>query len=116
MGWRFSKRIKLFGGLGLNLGKNGISMSLRTPLGSIGTKGASIRTGIPGLQYRVPFISKAPPVLAQPASIVLPVKRYKVEMSDGTFKYLSVPEIAYATGRNAEEIEQLYQNAEYVIN
>src|ERR1035441_9848794 len=49
---RFYKRTKLFGGLGINWSKSGPSLSVRTPFGSIGTKGGSIRTGIPGLQYR----------------------------------------------------------------
>lgn len=116
MGWRFSKRIKLLGGLGLNLGKNGVSLSLRTPFGTIGNKGASIRTGVPGLQYRVPFHSQSPPLLAQTPSIVLPTKRFKVELSDGSFQYLSISEIARATGKTESEVTELYQNAEYIIN
>lgn len=50
--FRFYRRTKLFGGLGINWSKSGPSLSLRTPFGSIGTKGGSIRTGITGLQYR----------------------------------------------------------------
>src|SRR6185437_12085126 len=52
MGLRFYKRVNLGGGLGLNLNKSGISPSYRTRYGSIGPKGFSIRTGIPGLSYR----------------------------------------------------------------
>ena len=52
MGFRYSRRVKLAGGLGLNLSKSGISTSYRTRYGSIGPKGFSVRTGIPGLSYR----------------------------------------------------------------
>ncbi len=52
MGWRYSRRVNLGGGLGLNLSKSGISPSYRTRFGSIGPKGFSVRTGIPGLSYR----------------------------------------------------------------
>lgn len=52
MGYRFQKRVKLFGGFGLNLSKSGISLSMRGSGGSVGTKGYSIRTGIKGLTYR----------------------------------------------------------------
>lgn len=111
--FRFSKRIPLFGGLGLNLGKKGISMSLRTPFGSIGTKGASIRTGLPGLSYRVPFNnghSKPDIILPEP-----PVKHYQVELSDGTHKYLTAVQIAYETGKTVEEIDTLYADKPFVL-
>ena len=52
MSWRIQKRTNIFGGLGLNWSKSGVSPSLRTVFGSIGPKGGSIRTGIPGLFYR----------------------------------------------------------------
>ena len=52
MGFRFSRRVNLGGGLGLNLSKSGISPSYRTKFGSVGPKQFSIRTGIPGLSYR----------------------------------------------------------------
>ncbi len=52
MGIRYQKRIKLGKGVGLNVSKSGVSPSLRTKYGSIGPKGFSIRTGIPGLSYR----------------------------------------------------------------
>jgi len=52
MGFRFQRRINLGGGAGLNLSKSGISSSVRTRFGSVGTKGFSIRTGVPGLTYR----------------------------------------------------------------
>jgi len=59
MGWLFRKRINLFGGLGINLGKRGASLSLQTPFGSISSKGATVRTGIPGLSYRFSASSKS---------------------------------------------------------
>lgn len=52
MGFRFQRRINLSGGWGLNAGKSGGSLSYRTGGGSVGTKGFSIRTGIPGLSFR----------------------------------------------------------------
>ena len=52
MGLRFSKRINLGNGVGLNVSKSGISPSIRTGIGSFGSRGFSIRTGIPGLSYR----------------------------------------------------------------
>lgn len=51
MGFRLQKRLKLFGGFGLNFSKSGISSSVRGPSASVGTKRYSIRTGIPGLTY-----------------------------------------------------------------
>ncbi|MCV9930436.1 DUF4236 domain-containing protein [Flavobacterium sp. LS1R49] len=58
MGFRFQKRIKLAGGLGLNLSKSGIYPSLRTSKGTISPKRLSIRTGISGINYQNNF-SKA---------------------------------------------------------
>ncbi len=55
MGFRFQKQIKLGKGLGLNISKSGISSSFRTKRGTIGSKGFSIRTDIPGLTYRKTF-------------------------------------------------------------
>lgn len=52
MGFRFQRRIKLGGGAGLNLSKSGVSTSVRSRYGSVGTKGFSVRTGVPGLTYR----------------------------------------------------------------
>jgi hypothetical protein len=52
MGFRFHRRIKLEGGAGLNLSKSGVSTSVRSRFGSVGTKGFSVRTGVPGLTYR----------------------------------------------------------------
>ena len=57
MGFRFSKRINLGGGLGLNVSKSGISSSLRTKVGSISNKGFSVPTGISGASYRKSFNS-----------------------------------------------------------
>jgi hypothetical protein len=50
MGLIIRKRIG--GKAGLNLSKSGVSASLRTRGGSIGTKGYSVRTGIPGVYFR----------------------------------------------------------------
>lgn len=52
MGFRYQKRINLGKGIGLNISKTGISPSIRTPLGSFGPKGYSIKSGIPGATYR----------------------------------------------------------------
>lgn len=52
MSVRYQRRISLGKGLGVNLSKSGMSVSKRTPFGSIGTSGYSIRTGIPGLFFR----------------------------------------------------------------
>ncbi|MBZ4043257.1 DUF4236 domain-containing protein [Flavobacterium hibisci] len=52
MGFRFQKRIKLGGGLGLNISKSGISPSLRTKIGTFSKSGYSVKTGIPGLKYQ----------------------------------------------------------------
>ena len=52
MGFRFQRRINLGGGWGLNTSGSGGSLSRRTRHGSIGTKGFSLRTGIPGLSFR----------------------------------------------------------------
>lgn len=55
MGFRVQKRINLGKGLGLNISKSGLSTSFRTKSGSIGSKGYSIKTGIPGVSYRGSF-------------------------------------------------------------
>lgn len=52
MGFRFHRRLNLGGGAGLNVSKSGVGASVRSRHGSIGTKGFSLRTGIPGLSYR----------------------------------------------------------------
>lgn len=52
MSLRYQRRINLGRGLGINLSKSGVSMSKRTPFGSIGTSGYSIKSGIPGLFFR----------------------------------------------------------------
>ncbi|RTY79161.1 DUF4236 domain-containing protein [Flavobacterium sp. LS1P28] len=57
MGFRFQKRIKLGGGLGLNISKSGISPSLRTKGGTISNKAFSVRTGVSGVSYRKSFNS-----------------------------------------------------------
>lgn len=52
MSFRYQRRIHLGQGVGLNLSKSGVSSSIRTRWGSFGSKGFSLRTGIPGLTYR----------------------------------------------------------------
>ena len=52
MGFRFQRRVNLGGGTGLNLSKSGIGASVRGRHGAIGSKGFSLRTGIPGLSFR----------------------------------------------------------------
>ena len=52
MSWRFYRRTNLGCGLGINWSKSGASLSIRTPLGSINSRGRmSIRTPIKGLQW-----------------------------------------------------------------
>jgi hypothetical protein len=55
MGFRIQRRLNVTRGMGLNISKSGISPSLRNGFGSIGPKGFSIRTGIPGLNFRSGF-------------------------------------------------------------
>ena len=52
MGFRYQKRINLGNGGGFNLSKTGISYSQRTKYGTVGSRGFSVRTGIPGLTFR----------------------------------------------------------------
>ncbi|WP_420868325.1 DUF4236 domain-containing protein [Aestuariivivens sediminis] len=55
MGFRYHKRIKLGKNLGVNISKSGLNPTYRNKKGSIGPKGFSVRTGIPGLTYRKTF-------------------------------------------------------------
>lgn len=55
MGLRFYKRINLGKGFGLNISKSGIKPSYRSKRGSISSRGFTLRTGIPGLNYRKNF-------------------------------------------------------------
>lgn len=52
MGFRFYQRIPLSRGTGINVSGSGFSVSHRGKHGSIGTKGFSIRTGVPGLSFK----------------------------------------------------------------
>ncbi|EJL60559.1 DUF4236 domain-containing protein [Flavobacterium sp. CF136] len=52
MAFRFQKRIKLGGGLGLNISKSGISPSLKTKMGTFNKNGCSVKTGISGVRYQ----------------------------------------------------------------
>ena len=51
MSFRFYRRQKLFGGLGINVSTSGISWSIRGKGGQFSPKRISIRLGIPGLTY-----------------------------------------------------------------
>lgn len=64
MGFRFQRRIDLGSKWGLNFSGSGLSASKRTKYGSIGTKGFSIRTGIPGLSFRSNWGKNSGPALA----------------------------------------------------
>ena len=55
MSFKFQKRVNLGKGVGLNISKSGISPSIRTKRGSISSKGFSVRTGVPGVNYRKNF-------------------------------------------------------------
>ena len=55
MSFRFQKRVKIGKGLGVNISKSGITPSYRSKKGSVSSKGYSVRTGIPGLNYRKSF-------------------------------------------------------------
>ncbi len=58
MGIRFNKRINLGKGIGINISKSGITPNVKTKMGSVSSKGYSVRTGIPGITYRKTY-SKA---------------------------------------------------------
>lgn len=55
MSFRYQKRVNLGKGIGLNVSQSGISTSYRSKFGSIGSRGFSLKTGIPGLTYRSSF-------------------------------------------------------------
>jgi hypothetical protein len=55
MGFRYQKRVNISDGLGINVSRSGLSPSYRTRYGSIGPKGFSLRTGIPGLTFKRSF-------------------------------------------------------------
>ena len=71
MGFRFQRRINLGGGWGLNTSGSGGSLSYRSRHGSIGTKGFSLRTGIPGLSYRQAWGKNAGGAAAVVMTVVL---------------------------------------------
>ncbi len=52
MGFRFQRRLNLGSGFGINWSKAGAAPSARTFLGSAGSKGFSVKTGLRGLSYR----------------------------------------------------------------
>jgi hypothetical protein len=55
MGFRYNKRINLGKGMGLYVGKKGITPSYSGKRGSLSSKGYTLKTGIPGLTYRKSF-------------------------------------------------------------
>ncbi|MEW7279043.1 DUF4236 domain-containing protein [Aquimarina sp. 2201CG1-2-11] len=55
MAFKYYKRIKLGKGFGLNISKSGISPSYRSKIGSISSRGYSIKSGITGLSYKKSF-------------------------------------------------------------
>lgn len=58
MSINFYKRIKVKDGFGANISKSGISTSYRGRYGSFGTRGFSLKTGIPGLTFRQSWSGK----------------------------------------------------------
>jgi hypothetical protein len=52
---QFNKRVNLGNGLGVNISKSGFSSSYRTKYGTFGSRGFSIKTGIPGVTFRHRF-------------------------------------------------------------
>ena len=58
MGFRYQRRINLGDGVGINVSKSGLSTSVRTKYGSFGSRGFTLRTGIPGLSWRSGFGGK----------------------------------------------------------
>jgi hypothetical protein len=62
MALRYHKRINLGKGVGVNVSDSGLSGSVRTKMGSIGTRGFTLKTGIPGLRYSAAW-AKSPPGL-----------------------------------------------------
>ncbi len=51
MSFRYQRRINFGGGWGFNLSLRGVSSSYRSKWGSVGPRGFSFRTGIPGLSF-----------------------------------------------------------------
>ena len=58
MGFVIQRRVNFKDGLGLNISKSGISASIRTKYGTFGSKGFSIRSGIPGFSWRTRYSKK----------------------------------------------------------
>ena len=52
MSFRYQKRVRTGKNEYVNVSNSGVSYSRRTKYGSIGTRGFSIKTGIPGLTFR----------------------------------------------------------------
>lgn len=58
MGLRYYKRVGGNKGFGLNFSGSGVSTSYRTKYGTLGSKGFSIKTGIPGMSFRSGYGSR----------------------------------------------------------
>lgn len=69
MSFRIGRRVRIGKGLGVNIGKRGVSVSTRTPFGSVGTSGYSVRTGIKGVSYRKRYSNASGPCSASPKRI-----------------------------------------------
>jgi len=52
MGIRIQKRVGGNNGFGLNVSGSGLSSSYRSKYGAVGSRGFSLRSGIPGLSFR----------------------------------------------------------------
>ena len=52
MSLKFHRRLNFGSGVGLNISKSGATPGIRSKMGSISSKGFSIRSGIKGLNYR----------------------------------------------------------------
>ena len=51
MPFRYRRSIRIAKGASMTVSNSGVSASIKTPVGRIGTRGFSLRTGIPGLTY-----------------------------------------------------------------
>jgi hypothetical protein len=58
MGFSYNRRISTGKGGSINVSKSGISVSQKTSWGSYGSRGFSIKSGMPGLNYRFSFKKK----------------------------------------------------------
>jgi uncharacterized protein YegL len=111
LGFRYCRRINLGRGLGLNVSKSGLSTSYRTKFGSIGSRGFSVRTGIPGLSYRgggksagaaaafVALVSLAAVVISALAIVAWKILIVVVGLCRQLYQFAHSHWIAYRLGR-----------------